>query len=637
MERISKRLIRLLGSVVVGAALSVGGAALAVSAQPPALFVVDDVVHEPEQGQIRGVGWLVRTTPGPALAAVEVTLGTDVTTVPVKAVRRPDVAQHVGRADALESGWVFRLPFPGPTRETPGSVDLRFIDEAGDVLGAARGLPAERALPEPGAMRHGVFAWAVAIFLATAFVLRWWWARVAHRHASRRDMVAGWGDALTLPTILLAASLVVGVVVPPFQSPDEFDHVERAHALAHGQWMLAAPKGVSGVTVDAGLRAYMQHFESLPYQSDARVDREHLLEAQRIGWRGDGEFNAAPGTGYYLPIIYLPQALALGFGEWVGATIDASYRMARLASGLLASLMVLLALKHWRPSPLVMALLLLPMTLFQWSGAGIDALSIGATMLAVALWMEGMASPVPPTLRRIATVGLLVTVVVGCRIQLAPLLLIPLVMVRGVSVPRLVAGILPLLVVATWVLVALTNTQHPSTSSLSVEEKLLAYATDPAQVLDVVWTTVTTPSILDFYARSFIGVLGWLDTALPMATYSAWTVIIASAFAWSLCVADWRGAGRHHALLVLMALGSAVLVPALLLLMWTPFGAPTIDGVQGRYFLVPALLLAMAIPAARRVEAVGLFDLFVSRLFIVGIALYSLMVTLPTLIERYYG
>jgi len=310
--------------------------------------------------------------------------------------------------------------------------------------------------------------------------------------------------------------------------------------------------------------------------------------------------------------------------------------LARLASGALASLLLFLAFLRWRPSALVVSLLLMPMTLFQWAGAGIDALSIGAAALALTLWMEGMSGKDVPSIGRVSVVGLLVVVVVGSRIHLAPLLLLPLTMIRPFAFGRVLAGLLPAVVVVAWVLFSLASTEHPRTTEMSTGVKLLAYASEPSRLLEIAWTTANTPSIMEFYGRSFVGVLGWLDTYLPDAMYSAWGWLLASAMLWSIVVADWRGFRWMHGLIALMALGSAVLVPLLLLLMWTPFDSPVVEGVQGRYFLLPALLLAMAIPAGRS-GARHRVDRPVETSFLVLVCLYSLVATLPVLVARYYG
>jgi uncharacterized membrane protein len=113
-------------------------------------------------------------------------------------------------------------------------------------------------------------------------------------------------------------------------------------------------------------------------------------------------------------------------------------------------------------------------------------------------------------------------------------------------------------------------------------------------------------------------------------------MLLGSALAWSVAVADWRRGLVAPALALVMAVASALIVPLMLLLMWTPIDAPVIDGIQGRYFLLPALVLAMAIPTGRDDPARSI-DSGVVLLFSCVTALYTLLVTLPVLVARYYG
>jgi hypothetical protein len=60
----------------------------------------------------------------------------------------------------------------------------------------------------------------------------------------------------------------------------------------------------------------------------------------------------------------------------------------------------------------------------------------------------------------------------------------------------------------------------------------------------------------------------------------------------------WRGARRGTGLdrmaLALCALGSSFLVFMLMLITWSPFPTHLIEGVQGRYFITPAIVAAYA-------------------------------------------
>jgi hypothetical protein len=89
------------------------------------------------------------------------------------------------------------------------------------------------------------------------------------------------------------------------------------------------------------------------------------------------------------------------------------------------------------------------------------------------------------------------------------------------------------------------------------------------------------------------------------------------------------------------AIVSAAAVFGALYLAWTPVGATLVDGVQGRYLLVPAMLLAITVPAVGRASVAsssagdrteGL------RLALCGcVGLIDLWVVPMTILHRYYG
>lgn len=602
---------------------------------------VDELVLDVSGATLRGAGWFAPAESDRPLEAIALVAPGFQRTVRVERVRRPDVVVALDRPELLESGWRFQLPVVGPAPSA--SLKLRFLDAGGAVLAESSPVPVVQAHADAGKLRHRVFAWTVAFLpLAVWLALQ---MRRGRAEALDSENAVERGDApwRRSPAALASGSVLIGAllmatVVPPFQSPDEFDHVERAYALSQGRILLATPHANvgSGVWVNDGLLAYMALYEHLPFNAAARLGAEAQESAGMIGWQRTETFSGAPGTGYYLPVVYLPQALALGLGRATGASIDASYRAARLFAGIVAALLLYLAFLRWPPSMLMMALLLLPMTLFQWSGAGIDAVSIGATALALSLWLQQEAEGTPASARRIVAVGTLLVIVVGCRFHMAPLLLVPLWMARPFSLRRIALGLAPFAAIAAWTTTALEITLDPRTNSTSASDKLLAYAAEPGRLIDVAWTTATTPAITDFYGRSFVGVLGWLDTELPPPVYAAWGIVLGAALVWALAVADWRRARPGHALTASLGIASAALVPLLLLLMWTAFESPTIDGVQGRYFLLPALALAMAIPAPRGGQK-GRLVTDVGSVFTLIVALYTLVVTLPAIVARYYG
>ena len=138
-----------------------------------------------------------------------------------------------------------------------------------------------------------------------------------------------------------------------------------------------------------------------------------------------------------------------------------------------------------------------------------------------------------------------------------------------------------------------------STDTVSTAIQFLFH---PNELIALLVRTVSNQELLSFYFRSFIGVLGWLHLPLdPPLAYPMLAVMLGVS---TVLTVLWTRQQHWQLLfqqtqwlLIAMALLSALSVFLLLLVAWTPdpIHAQVIEGVQGRYFLVPALMVAMAV------------------------------------------
>jgi uncharacterized membrane protein len=134
-----------------------------------------------------------------------------------------------------------------------------------------------------------------------------------------------------------------------------------------------------------------------------------------------------------------------------------------------------------------------------------------------------------------------------------------------------------------------------------------------------------------FYAVSFVGVLGWLDTPLGSSVAAVHGLVLLL-----LAVAEANPAValsvRTRAAILAIIAASVLVVVTWLYAHWTPVGRPIIEGVQGRYF-IPVAPLAGALLYNRRLR------LPVERWTpaIVGYAAALLAYALYRIAERYYA
>jgi uncharacterized membrane protein len=436
---------------------------------------------------------------------------------------------------------------------------------------------------------------------------------------------------------IVVLGLLFSALIPPLQSPDEADHLKRAALLAQGVILLQTPDAQtsSGGLIDSGLEQYLTSFDKLRFRSAIKVNAPMLDAARQIEWSGQQVFSTTPGTGYYFPAIYLPQALALWTGQRLHLSVDQSYHLARLLCILLIAAVVVYAFELFAPSVLVVALLALPMTVFQAATASIDGLTIALTLFVLSVTMRTAQT-------RQLSAGLLgasvlcIFVIVTCRIHLLPLLLLPLYFFVVTRQRRALLSALGLFVATgSWLLTAIRHTVDRRAPATEGPAQMAAYYLHhPAQLWGALSGTLGDDYTVSFYQHSFIGILGWLDTEFTDATYTLLGTVLLLIALLSVALPRnrerlWLAAG-----LVSSALISCLSVLFLLLITWTPTGSTIIRGVQGRYFLLPALIVAYA-----------LFDPTVSRKplyrrlglgLVVLLGVLTLILTPGLLVDRYY-
>ena len=401
---------------------------------------------------------------------------------------------------------------------------------------------------------------------------------------------------------LFAMVLVIqSFIIPPLQSPDETDHLKRAWLLLRGQWFLTQPAtgapSSSGGEIDTGLIEYLRIHSRIHHKPSARLTAGEVAEASKLRWSNATEFSPAPGTGYYFPLIYLPQALALMTGKVLDFSIHGSYWLARRVNLLVAILILDLAFAIWAPNSLVLGILMLPMMMFQINSTSIDGTLVALVMLVASCFIAAFRSRGPVNRGHALVISLVVPLLICAHQNLFPLVIFPAALAISrksakwgmVTLTSLVLGFI-------WAMAAVEHTvdlRIPQAQPGSA--KIMFYAGHPDIVLRMIANTIIDPEKVSIYWKSWIGLLGWWDTYLSPAVYdvSPWFIAGIGGIAFN------RVKIRQHQLevnlFVMIALGMVILTFLAMIFGWTPIGAHKVSGVQGRYFIIPSLMFALAL------------------------------------------
>lgn len=435
-----------------------------------------------------------------------------------------------------------------------------------------------------------------------------------------------------LLVMLTGAALMIHL--PPLQSPDEGAHLGRAYLLAQGQWLLDPPaafdvqgdaadrfvsfrgeiidatqrRPMSGGWVDTALANWGLHYLAHGTRRSAGPAVCPATAPDAATWQAQSRiFVELAGTGYYLPLAYLPHAAGLLGGQALGLSVESSYRLTRWLVFGLSALVTVCAFAIWMPPAPVLALLLLPATLYQAVSPTLDGIATASFMLALALCVRAWCRRMRLSWGELSIVGACLALVLCTRLQMLPLLLLPLAVAWRTRSLRCLALVMVLSVaVPAWIwFAAVTTVDTRVVRPAGTLHYLLHYLTNPAEFMALLGATLADTGTLRFYLSSFIGRFGVADIKLPLAAYSAISALLLGA--WS--GGAQRIADRHDAVLrgtlLVAAIASALLTFLALLTGWTSQPAQRIEGVQGRYLLMPAMLAAVAvagIPTKARVR-----------------------------------
>ena len=376
--------------------------------------------------------------------------------------------------------------------------------------------------------------------------------------------------------------------MPPLQNADEAAHAFRADQVSHlGLLGIPVPDGEFGGAADSGLAQLASQTAPLQSASNRVVTREAF---RPLPW-GSPVPIGYPNTAINPPFFYLPASLAAALARSLGVSLPNGLVLMRLATGLATIAIGAAAIALAGNAALwVYAVLLLPMSMSVSAAVAQDGPMLACTAMAAALLLylqrPDAAWPRP------AFAGLCVLVAAVAMSRTPYLPFAALVVAAPVKPAWRVAALsCVVVVVLAWAWRGAQYFPLPPRPDGVVRPaaQLRLLASHPWRLPLLAVHTAAANGVL--ISRSFIGQLGWLDIGLPRAYRDA---------AWAcLGLALWtclRGAAKACspgvlACTLVAVAGSIAAVCLAQYVTWTVVGSPVVEGIQGRYFLPPALLL----------------------------------------------
>ncbi|MFM5907721.1 MAG: DUF2142 domain-containing protein [Novosphingobium sp.] len=402
--------------------------------------------------------------------------------------------------------------------------------------------------------------------------------------------------------------LAFALLTPPFQTPDEHQHLFRAWQLSGGG-IIAEKRGngVGGDLPPGVLKAAEAELGTLAPHAwrgeNPRPWAERLSRATPVAADQPWVFANFLGSAPYSPAGYGPQVIAIWTGKVLGLSVEAIVRLGRLFNAALAFALIALAMRMLpmgRSALLVVGLL--PMTAACAGSFGQDGLVIGAAALLVAMGLRA-AFVRPWTGRDGLLAGLLAAVLTLAKFVYLPLAAVGLFagmrrqghMRRQAlrpAVPPLLATLAAGLLFAAWfaLVSGLTVPMMPGRPLPS--DQLRHVLAHPLAFPAALAGTFNLPGL--FGLSLTLVNFGWL-TVGPVAP--AW---FASSAAVLIVLLLGTGEGPRLApvwrgWLLAICLGVVLLLSFALYLAATALGGGAVDGLQGRYFIPLFLPLLLAL------------------------------------------
>ena len=352
-----------------------------------------------------------------------------------------------------------------------------------------------------------------------------------------------------------------------------------------------------------------------------------------MSWSGEVQVRSAIGTKPYFFTIYLPQAIGIYVSNVLNLSLHETYFAVRLTVLLAISCCFFVSFSLVNPNIFTLFVLMMPMTVFQFASTTIDALSTALSVLGLSIFCATAKKRWQCSTFHLVIMLAALIVVTTSRLHTLPILLLPCFMIlksrRWTQLPLVTVSVIFVL----WWFFKISSNQVVSQEKITASnfEIIIHYLSNPLHFASLLSATLNHYGY--FYFSSFIGNLGWLDTSFSRPFYLITGVALTAAFVSSVSLTHLKTSLKPNLLLAIVCIASVLLIFSALLIAWTSHPAELIVGVQGRYFIIPALILSYCLSDSDSESS----QLLYMRLSIVSVWAVSMVYcTVALLLDRYY-
>lgn len=448
-----------------------------------------------------------------------------------------------------------------------------------------------------------------------------------------------WGDKLHVNTLilLLIFGVMFSLVTPVWDTPDEGVHNASAVLFSEGQLTAAGGEIPNS------------------YESIKQNNMKPLTEQTLSGTPQDANSQYTPWGGGKFFLGFIPQAMGVGIAKLLSLDMAAYFYMGRIFNAIAYAIMAFFAIKRVKKFQILFAAVsLLPMSLMIAGSYNPDGVTYGLGLLLASqftnMCYEGEGKI---DWRQMLVFGIMAALLVMNKYTLGLLCLLPLFIPASRYANKKTKWLLGIAILAVCLLGSLLivmwqNAGSGGGSSLtgdvnsqgaSVTQQLGWILSNPSAALSVYSKTIVGNLGNDLMQLFTIGQLSYDVYSIFMLIYFGFLALVAFGYARQdyreeRCVGNASLSLVSRGMVLLAILGSVLLTYIALHLTWTPVGADTILGVQGRYY-VPLLAL-LPLLGQNSWPRVTKDVYFRSRINIMFLAAIIAAITLVTTILKYY-
>ncbi len=448
-----------------------------------------------------------------------------------------------------------------------------------------------------------------------------------------------WGDKLHINALilLLIFGVMFSLVTPVWDTPDEGVHNASAVLLSEGQLTAAG-----GNIPDS-------------YEAIKQNNMKPLTEQTLSGTPQNPNSQYTPWGGGKFFLGFIPQALGVGIAKLLSLDMAAYFYMGRIFNAIAYAILAFFAIKRVKKFQIFFAAVsLLPMSLIIAASYNPDGVTYGLGLLLCAEFTN-MCFDRKREIdwRQMLTFGIIAALLVMNKYTLGLLCLLPLFIPASRYVNKktkwlwgfaiLAACLIGSLLIVLWQTAGSGGgsslTGDVNGQGASVTQQLAWILANPSAALSVYSKTIVGNLGADLMQLFTIGQLSYDVYSIFMLVYFAFLALVAFSYARQdyreqMCENNVSLSLVSRGMVLLCILGSVLLTYIALHLTWTPVGADTILGVQGRYYVpLLALLPFIGQNSWPRVTEDAYHR---SRINIMFVAAATAAVTLITTLLKYY-